>query len=691
MRQRQAILRKRWSIPGALGAIALPIALLATQAMATAPDSAPRPTALKATPAMTSAGAEIPEVYRRYLLTRALRSGSASALDDLAALGDARALVDAPLLGDLVEWRRVLDTEGADWEAIDAFDKRRPGWPRMRQLKRSAEWKMPEGTPPERVRLYFSGSEPQTARGMRLYGEALRAAGDTQRGDRWIVRAWREQPAPPAERELFLKKHKTLLREHHPARVEMLMSRQRYDAARRLAAKKLDKDYRALIEARVTLYRTRRGVDAAVKRVPAALQEEQGLTHARAIWRVKKNRHAEAEKLIRQVDRGGAVRNPELWSTLRMTLARDAYEEGRTADAYSIAAPHGLEQGIRFAELEWFAGWMALRFNNAPDVALKHFDALWENVSTPISRSRAAYWAGRAAQQLGDRAKAATWFERAAQYTSAFYGQLAAEQSGLAPNFADTSDKEMLDPATLSAQDRALYDAAGLLYSAGLDRDARRFLLTLADRRDAEADLRRFIALAGVHDDGPTQIALGKVGRAKGRSIWRALYPIPAFPTFTGRTVETALLLGIARQESAFSENALSGAGAKGLMQLMTATARSTARSIGVQFDRNRLTSDAEYNLNLGDAHLEDLLAAYDGSYALTAAAYNAGGGNVSKWIQRFGDPRDPDVDIIDWIESIPFNETRNYVQRVLESVQVYRGRLAGAAAPLSLTADLSK
>ena len=689
-----------WRLIGckiALATAAATIAAVPAHAVATSlsPKKAPRPTALKAAPdlAQGDSVASI-DVQRRHLLREALRTGSADALSRLDALpapaGPASARADAALLRDLMLWRRLVDSDGEEWEAVDAFDKRRPGWPRMNQLRSRAEWKIPEPIAAARVLAFFSADEPQTARGMRLLGEALIATGQAKRGEEWIVRGWREEPASPAERRLFLATHSALLAEHHFARVDMLMRRQRYSAAESLAKERLSEGQQALIGARIALYRKRRGVDAAVGRVPQTLSDDPGLTHARALWRLHKNRNDEAEQLLREADAAQVIRDPALWSVMRMTLARDAFEDGRPRDAYAIAAPHGLTSGLRFAELEWFAGWMALRFLDAPGAALKHFETLWKGVSTPISRSRAAYWAGRAARAKGDAAIANAWFERAAMHPSAFYGQLAIEALGTAPAFTD-AEGEPFALTTLTPTQRALYDAAELLYAAGMTSDARRFLMALAMRREEATALRRFIALAEAYGDGPGQIALGKVGRERGQSIWPALYPIPAQPSFVGRRVEPALLLGIARQESAFSESALSGAGAKGLMQLMTATARSTARGAGVQFDRARLTTDAEYNLNLGDAHLQDLLAAYEGSYPLTAAAYNAGGGNVGKWIERFGDPRSADVDMIDWIESIPFNETRNYVQRVLESVQVYRGRLAGVATPLSLTADLSK
>ena len=354
-----------------------------------------------------------------------------------------------------------------------------------------------------------------------------------------------------------------------------------------------------------------------------------------------------------------------------------------------MSSGHQLAEGVRFAELEWFAGWMQLKRLDKPAEALKRFTSLWNGVETPISRSRATYWAGEAAEASGDAALAQSWREKAAALPSAFYGQMAAQKLGRTPDMTQATAANF-DLADFPKGDQAVIAAADLLYAAGLQAEGRLFIRALAKRRDDAASLAYLARRAHANGDYYAEIISAQRALQHGLPIWESLFPIPPSPRFAGRRVEPALLLAIARQESRFMRQARSGAGAVGLMQMMPATARSTARKLKVPFQRDRLTADWAYNLSLSDAHLSGVLERYNGSYVLSIAAYNAGEGNVDKWIKRFGDPRDPDVDAVTWVETIPFHETRNYVQRVLEAAQIYRLRI-GAAKELALKADLNR
>ncbi len=592
-----------------------------------------------------------------------------------------------PVQADVLTWSRLALRDEGDWREIRDFLKRRPDWPRADLLRARAEETLPESLSGSEVLSFFADTPPRTARGARLFGEALIASGRSSEGERLIVSAWRTLPASPSEEELFLAKHRALLDPHHAARLETLLWRDRLNDARR-AARLVTAEARDWAETWIALVRGRGDVDRMLDRLSKRRLRHPGLALARLRWRRGRKRYEDAEALLLQATTKETVGEPGPWADHRLYFSREAFEEGRYDVAYRLAGPHGLDAGIDYARLEWFAGWIALRRLDLPDRALARFEKMFASVSTPISRARAAYWAGEAAAALGDAAKAERWREKAAAHPNTFYGQLAARRLGR-PLEAGDRDVPIADPETFSAADRDLVAAARLLYRAREIRAARLFLKETARRRLDEPTLRYLAAVARAEGDAGGEIAVADLGQAPARKLWPELYPNPARPSFEGRRTEAALLLAIARQESRFTPDALSSAGARGLMQMMPRTARTTARRAGLPFGLRKLSDDADYNLTLSDAHIQALLRDYNGSYLLTAAAYNAGGGNVGKWLKRFGDPRDPDVDSVDWIESIPFSETRNYVQRVLEAVQVYRARLSGGSTPIRAPHEL--
>lgn len=633
--------------------------------------------------------------------TAALRAAFAPGPTNTALSDEVMAEADA-LLTDLLVWRQLTETDDADWIALAEFLSKRPSWPFAARLRRQAEQAMPEGLAAAEIAEFHQNRDPMTARGARLYGQALAALGEVERGRAMIIAAWRERSMPPAEQQLFEARHGPLLAAHHGARLRMLLWRARLREARRMKPL-LSAGDRALLAATTALIRGKRGVDRLVEAVPEALRDEPGLGYARMLWRAKRGRHSDAELLILEATTEDQLGRPAAWADRRMYYAREAYEDARPLDALNLAAGHGLSRGADFAELQWFAGWVALRHLDEPATALEAFAAMWAAVSTPISRARAAYWAGEAASALGDGDAAAEWRRKAAAHPSVFYGQMAlqalaapapdfAPRAGTTSGAASGAASSAPSPAEWAAINVGEASAAArLLYRLGQRDLARQFIKAMAERAETGAGLKAVAALAADHGDARSAIDVGKSARAKGVDLWASLFPIPEGLAFEGRSVEPALLLAIARQESAFTSAARSGAGALGLMQMMPRTARTTARRAGIPFERRRLTEDPSYNLTLAAAHMDELLTQYRGSYILTAAAYNAGGANVRKWINRFGDPRAPAVDPITWIESIPFDETRNYVQRVLESVQVYRARLGAGSAGMQLTADLTR
>jgi soluble lytic murein transglycosylase len=371
--------------------------------------------------------------------------------------------------------------------------------------------------------------------------------------------------------------------------------------------------------------------------------------------------------------------------------------KGDISIAYRIAAGHGLEQGLGFAEGEWLAGWLALRSLDRPGVAYRHFEHLSQGVSSPISLARSAYWAGEAARALAAHgaqgatasaeggakggnwlAKADDWYLKAAKHGTTFYGQLAARRLGHAVAI-ETQGETAAGPAPGAAaraafEGREMVQAVRLLGELGQTKLHKRFLLRLKALAEDAEDFVLVAELARQQGRPDIAVRVAKEARKAGVLLFDDLFPSRRLPET--KSPEPALVLAVIRQESAFYTGAISGAGARGLMQIMPATARRVARQIKIRYSRKKLLSDPEYNLRLGRAYLAGLTEKYDGSYILALAAYNAGPARANRWMRDFGDPRTPEVDPVDWIESIPFNETRNYVQRILESLVVYRKTL---------------
>ncbi|PKP63941.1 MAG: lytic transglycosylase, partial [Alphaproteobacteria bacterium HGW-Alphaproteobacteria-8] len=378
----------------------------------------------------------------------------------------------------------------------------------------------------------------------------------------------------------------------------------------------------------------------------------------------------------------------DVWAGRRAGLARAAFRDGRVAESYRLASQHHLLSGGDFADLEWLSGWIALRGLNDPQRAAGHFMRMVNAVETPISKGRGGYWLGLAYAQAGDKARSDEWFRRAADHPTAFYGQLAAERIGrdvrpvLAAHDADR------DWRTAGFAKSDTLRAIQLLQAAGRETDVRQFLISLArtfTERDDFAALGRFALDIGRPDGA---VVVGKQAARAGHVIMDIYYPVES-RVGTGGPIEPALALAIARQESEMNPAAISPAGARGLMQLMPGTAQKVSRDLGVRYDLGALTGDPAYNVKLGKAYLAEMLAQFGGAKMLAAAAYNAGPGRADQWVGRLGDPRQA-MDPVDWIEHIPFTETRNYVQRVMEGLHVYRARL-GADAAASYTAALTR
>lgn len=582
---------------------------------------------------------------------------------------------------DLVQWQRLRAGDGTLTEYED-FLARRPDWPGLALLREKAETAVARSTTPARVLAFFGDRLPRTAPGSLAVIAALEASGRSAEAEAEARRAFASLPLTGAEEAEFLTRFPGLsaLKE---ARLAQALWEGETATARRLIPQ-VSAGWAALAQARLALMAREEGVNDLVKAVPADLAGHPLLAHARMDWRIYRDLWPEAAQLmLDQRDLG----QPEKWAKRRAQLARQMLREAESRTAYRIASDHRLTEGADYADLEFLAGFIALRRLNDPATALTHFRHLEAAVATPISVSRALYWQGRALEALADPA-AADLYRRAASHQTAYYGQLAAEKLGLS-----------LDSALVTPQGRAKWHERGFARSSVLEAgllllkaqeptQARRFFLHLGESQ-SDSDLAALADLALSLNQPNIALLLAKQAAERGVILPEAYFPVPDLVPPEGLAVSRAFALSIARRESEFDIAAQSKAGARGLMQLMPETAERTARGLGLDFALPRLTTDPAYNATLGSAYLARLIEEFGPSVALVASGYNAGPGRPRRWITEMGDPRSAAVDIVDWVEMIPISETRTYVMRVSESLVIYRARLRGVAGPIRLTAEL--
>ena len=572
---------------------------------------------------------------------------------------------------------------------IAAFMEQNPDWPDPHVLQRNAEEALADSIPAATVIDWFSRRRPLTVRGRMRLAQALLDSGETERARTLLRETWVESNFARLRERYFLKRYRKFLRKaDHAGRLDRLLWAGRTWEARRML-RRVDAGQRALAVARIRLRRFQGGVDWAIRQVPAALTENLGLIYERLRWRRRKGRDADARALLNSLP-PALTRPPEIWWRERAVIARRALRGGEISVAYALVSAHRQTRGKNFAEAEWLAGWISLRFLDDAGVALKHFSALHANVRYPISLARGAYWAGRAAEAMGNGLLAQQWYAKAATHVTTFYGQLAASRlKDRAP--AAIPKEPAPDAATAQAfAERELVKATRLLGASPNPKHMRRFILYLNKKAQTPEEHKLIVELAKSLNRPDLAVATAKRSLRSGVFLLSGAYPLTYLPT-NRNGIEAELLLSLLRQESAFEVGAVSYAGARGLMQLMPATARRVARRLRLRYSKHRLLNDPEFNLAIGTAFLNGLINGYRGSYVLALAAYNAGPSRVKRWIRNNGDPRDSEIDVIDWIELIPFGETRNYVQRLLENVRMYRLRTGTSNAGIDLDKDLNR
>lgn len=599
------------------------------------------------------------------------------------------ASISDPVARKLAEWI-ILRSEdnGASVERYRAFLSANPSWPSQTFLRRRLEAAMWDDRRDDSVAWsWFENESPVSAKGRFMLAKAMLARGDRANAERLVREAWRSDPMSEETENNALDQFGGLLTPgDQKARMDTLLYGSEHEAALR-AAKRLGAGYVALAKARIASFKKAPNARALLEEVPRELHSDPGFIFSKIQLLRREEEFPEAAQLMLSAPKDpNRLYNLDEWWIERRLLARKMIDTEDFRTAYLIARDAALpSRDIYKTEQEFTAGWIALRFLGDPAAASQHFARIGVGSVNPTTLARAGYWQGRAAEAAGRQQEARTAYARAAEQSTSYYGQLARAKLGL-PQIELNSQ-----PRGRGAERLEIVRAAQLLYELDERELAVPMLADMGENGDPEA-LAGLGELAQRYSDARGMLLVGKAALNRGLPFDFYAYPVNGIPQFTqiGPEVERSIVYAIARQESAFNPSVVSPAQAYGLMQVTPDAARYVCKRHGATYDLSRLKNDSSYNATLGAAELGGLLEDYRGSYIMTFAAYNAGRGSVKKWIDRYGDPRDPKVDAVDWVELIPFSETRNYVQRIMENLQVYRARFGGGTR-LRIEADLRR
>jgi soluble lytic murein transglycosylase len=603
----------------------------------------------------------------------------------------AEAAISDPVAKKLAEWIILRsDDNGASVERYRAFIAANPSWPSQSFLRRRLEAALwDDHRDDATVWTWFANESPLSAKGRFSLARVMIARGDRANAERLVREAWRNDTMSEDTESTALDVFGALLTPgDHKARMDLLLYGSEQEAALR-AAKRLGGGEVALAKARMAAYRKASNTRALLDAVPHELHGDPGYIFSRIQLLRREEKFAEAGQLMLSAPKDpGRLYNLDEWWIERRLLSRKMLDIGEHRTAYLIARDAALPaRDIYKTEQEFTAGWIALRFLKDPAIAAQHFARIGVGSVNPTALARAGYWQGRAAEAAGRAQDARAAYTAAAEQSTSYYGQLARAKLGMPQielNGAPAARGRAIERLEIVR-------AVQLLYALDEREIAIPIFADLGENGDPDA-LVGLGELTSRNGDARGMLLLGKAALNRGLPFDFYAYPVNGIPPFKsiGPNVEQSIVFAIARQESAFNPAVVSPAQAYGLMQVTPDAGKYVCKKYGASFDLGRLKIDPVYNAALGAAELGGLIEDYRGSYIMTFAAYNAGRGSVKKWIERYGDPRDPKVDAVDWVELIPFSETRNYVQRIMENLQVYRARFGGGTR-LQIEADLHR
>jgi soluble lytic murein transglycosylase len=593
----------------------------------------------------------------------------------------------------LLQWRYLQDKNAhAQFADIDGFLRDHPNWPRRNILLVRGEEALDAGAPAAQTIAWFGTRNPISAIGMIRLGDALLASGKTAQGTYLIREGWAAGSFDPdVELAIVQKDGAYLTPEIEKRRLDNLIWADQITAAKRQMAR-VDDASQKLANARIVVRTDPRRAQRMLAELSSDLANDPRLLFDQArASRKNTDFDRAAELLTRAATRELFKSRPgPLWAETHI-VAREMMKEGKNELAFRLVTDTGITSGNEFSDAEFLSGWLALRFLKDAKTALPHFLKLADGVSRPISKARAYYWQGRTYEELGDNTKAYKAYLAGAAIPETFYGQLSLTRVEAEPKLHLANLKADSLPSQTAFDHDELGQAMRVLADLGSQDLLRAFALRYLELHPGGGHAKRL--LQSLSDMGFRDVAL-RVAKAigyDGPTFPLYAYPVIPVPDYRGPGLapEPALVHAIIRQETEFDPQSVSHANARGIMQLTLAAAKTNARRAGLPYRPNALTTDVTYNMQLGMTEFSGYLDNWNNSVPLSAAAYNAGATNAKRWVQIFGDPRTPQTDPIDWIESITYGETRNYVQRIVENLQVYRARIAGHDVPLRILADL--
>lgn len=592
-----------------------------------------------------------------------------------------------PALVKLIRWmelrRAGSRTSFAD---IAQFLATNPDWPGRSALRLRAEEAMPADLPDAEVIAWFRRYPPLGPGRLRL-AEAYARTGQKAKAADMIRESWAGGDFDAAQEKSFLARHRDTIRaEDHWARLDRMLWDGKAGSPYQRILARVEPGQKALAEARMRLKSGAGGVEGAIRNIPPHLQSDAGFLYERAKWRRVRGQNDGAREILLKPP-ANLVR-PDLWWREVEYQARQALRDGDVSLAYKLAAAHKPGGDKVQADAEFFAGFVALRFLDDRAGAFAHFRRLHDGVTSPISRSRGAYWAGRSAEASGDAAGAKAWYAKAAEHLTTFYGQVAAGKlSDAAP--ALPADPKPTPDEVQAFHRNEIARIVEILNAHGPNELFVAFSVALVERAKSPGEKALALALVSRLGRTDTAVAVSRRIARDGSILIEDAYPLIQLPKGAGP--ESALVHAVIRQESGFDQRAVSRAKAQGLMQLMPATARIVTKELGLRYELAELTQNPSYNITLGSSYLHGLIDDFDGSYIAAIAGYNAGPGRIKRWLRDNGDVRKGEVDVIDWIEQIPIAETRNYVQRVLEALYIYRSRMPKATPAIGQAQALNR
>ena len=577
-----------------------------------------------------------------------------------------------------IKWRHLLTTGNqASFYDYMTFIKNNENYPRISRIRYLAEHKLSTNKiSPKKIIDWFGPREPLSGFGMLILGESFIKTGNLKKGVSLIKKGWITAELNRSNMKYFRIKYKKYLdSSDYIKRADNLAWENKYWDLKRML-RYLPKDYQLLYTARQILMSKSYGVDQAIKNVPEKLKNDAGLNYDRLKWRRKRGRTDASLEILFKIknDKDYLVR-PDKWWTERAIMTRALIYKKKYETAYKISSKHSLDPGPEFADAEWMSGWIALSFLDDPILAIDHFNSFYQNVSYPISLSRGAYWLGRSYEKIGDKKQSIQWYKEATKYLSTYYGQLAFLKIKPNEKFELIDQAKVEDAYRKNFYKKELVKIIHLLDELNKDKYTKDILKHIANDNINSGSEILAAELASNISRYDFAIQISKLASYQKRFHNDFNYPIISTPNYVnGRKIpESAFILSLIRQESEFDMRANSHAGAQGLMQLMPYTAKLVSKQAKLPYSKSRLTSDPEYNINLGSHYIAGLIVQYDGAYPFATAAYNAGPKRVKYWKKINKDPQKKQVDFVDWVELIKFKETRNYVQRVMENYNVYR------------------